>query len=76
MGFNPNEEEEGNFEEQNVADNLDGYSVEETEEESEAEDENLFEEKDTNLEDNDTSFEEELNKKTPFDLNSDDSDEI
>lgn len=65
IGFNPTEE---NFDEPNVADDLEGYSVEESEEE-----ESLFDDADDYV---DVDGDDEFDKDEPFDLNSDSGDEI
>ena len=67
IGFNPTEE---NFDEPNVADDLEGYSVEESDEE-----ESLFEDTEDEFAEED-SDDDEFDKDEPFDLNSDSSDEI
>ncbi|MGX8701477.1 DNA-directed RNA polymerase subunit beta [Caproiciproducens sp.] len=71
IGFNPSDD---NFDEPNVADDLEGYSVEDSED-----DESLFDDADDYIEDNnsdDSDEEDEFDKDEPFDLNSDGSDEI
>ncbi|MDF1496175.1 DNA-directed RNA polymerase subunit beta [Caproiciproducens sp. CPB-2] len=71
MGFNPSDE---SFDEPNVADDLEGYSVEDTDD-----DESLFDDVDDYIEDDtsdDSDEEDEFDKDEPFDLNSDGSDEI
>lgn len=65
IGFNPTEE---NFDEPNVADDLEGYSVEESEE-----DESLFDDADDYV---DVDGDDEFDRDEPFDLNSDSGDEI
>lgn len=67
ISFNPSE---GSFDEQSVADDLEGYSVDEPEEEGD-----LFDDSD-GFTDEEESGEEEFDQEEPFDITSDDSGDL
>ncbi len=71
IGFNPSND---NFDEPTVADDLEGYSVEDTDEDSLFDDTDGYVDEDAA--DTDTDTDDEFDKEEPFDINSDDSDEI